>query len=69
MLTVLTEESRSPRGDLWDDSVGLGTIHNRVMTAVEKARNIHQNQDLSSTKVPLLEELFHTHQPVWTGVV
>ena len=34
--------------DLFDYSVCIGTIHNRVMTAVEKARNINQNQDLSS---------------------
>ena len=54
--------------DLFDYSVCIGTIHNRVMTAVEKARNINQNQDLSSIKVPLLDELFHSNQPVLTGV-
>lgn len=54
--------------DLFDYSVCIGTIHNRVMTAVEKARNINHDQDLSSIKVPLLDELFHSNQPVLTGV-
>ena len=39
--------------DLLDYPLSIGTIHNRVMEAVPKARNINQNQDLSSIKVPL----------------
>ena len=54
--------------DLFDYSIAIGTIHNRVMTAVPKARNINQNQDLSSIKVPLLDELFQGFRPVLTGV-
>ncbi len=54
--------------DLFDYSLSIGTIHNRVITAVEKARNINQNQDLSSIKVPLLDELFQGSRPVLTGV-
>lgn len=54
--------------DLFDYSLSIGTIHNRVMRAVEKARKINQNQDLSSIKVPLLDELFHSTRPVLTGV-
>ena len=54
--------------DLFDYSIGVGTIHNRVVKAVEKAQNINQNQDLSSIKVPLLDELFQGPRPVLTGV-
>ena len=54
--------------DLFDYSICIGTIHNRVITAVEKARNIHQNQDLSSIDVALLDELFHGPRPLLTGV-
>ena len=39
--------------DLFDYPLSIGTIHNRVMEAVPKARNINQIQDLSSIKVPL----------------
>ncbi len=39
--------------DLFDYPLSVGTIHNRVIEATEKARNINQNQDLSSIKVPL----------------
>ncbi len=54
--------------DLFDYSIGVGTIHNRVTEAVEKARNINQNQDLSSINVALLDELFQGSRPVLTGV-
>ena len=54
--------------DLFDYPLSVGTIHNRVIEATEKARNINQNQDLSSIKVPLLDELFQGSRPVLTGV-
>ncbi len=54
--------------DLFDYSISIGTIHNRVRAAVSKARNINQTQDLSSIGVALLDELFHASQPVLTGV-
>ncbi len=54
--------------DLFDYSISIGTIHNRVIEAVEKARNINQTQDLSQIKVPLLDELFQGSRPVLTGV-
>ena len=54
--------------DLFDYSISIGTIHNRVTAAVEKARQINQTQDLSSIDVALLDELFHASQPVLTGV-
>ena len=54
--------------DLFDYSLSIGTIHNRVIEATEKARKINQAQDLSSIKVPLLDELFQGPRPVLTGV-
>ncbi|WP_229642997.1 hypothetical protein [Waterburya agarophytonicola] len=54
--------------DLFDYPLSIGTIHNRVIAATEKARNINQAQDLSSIEVALLDELFHSTQPILTGV-
>ncbi len=54
--------------DLFDYSVSIGTIHNRVIEATQKARNINQTLDLSPIKVALLDELFQGNQPVLTGV-
>ncbi len=39
--------------DLFDYPLSIGTIHNRVVEATEKARNINHDRDLSSIKVPL----------------
>ena len=55
-------------GDLFDYSLSIGTIHNRVTKTVQKARKINQTQDLSSIRVALLDELFQSTQPVLTGV-
>ena len=54
--------------DLFDYSISIGTIYNRVMETVQKARKINQERDLSSIEVALLDELFHSTQPVLTGV-
>ena len=54
--------------DLFDYPLSIGTIHNRVMEVIPKARKINQTQDLSPIKVPLLDELFQGSRPVLTGV-
>ena len=54
--------------DLFNYPLSIGTIHNRIMEAVQKARKINQSQDLSPIKVPLLDELFQGSRPVLTGV-
>ena len=54
--------------DLFDYSLSIGTVHNRVKEAVRKARKINQAQDLSSIEVALLDELFQSTRPVLTGV-
>ncbi len=53
---------------MFDYSLSIGTIHNRVTETVQKARKINQTQDLSSIRVALLDELFQSTQPVLTGV-
>ena len=54
--------------DLFDYPLSIGTIHNRVQEAVEKAREINQSQDLSSIEVAILDELFQGNRPVLTGI-
>jgi hypothetical protein len=54
--------------DLFDYSLSIGTIHNRVTAAVEKVRQINKTQDLFSIDVALLDELFQGNRPVLTGV-
>ena len=54
--------------DLFDYSLSIGTIHNRVKEATQKARKINQSQDLYSIEVALLDELFQGNRPVLTGV-
>jgi hypothetical protein len=54
--------------DLFDYSLSIGTIHNRVTETVQKARKINQTQDLSAIEVALLDELFQSNRPVLTGV-
>lgn len=44
--------------DLFDYSLSIGTIHNRIKEATKKARQINQNQDLASIDVALVDELF-----------
>nr|WP_263858284.1 hypothetical protein [Waterburya agarophytonicola] len=54
--------------DLFDYSLSIGTIHNRIKQAVQKAQKINQAQDLSPIEVALLDELFQSNRPVLTGV-
>ena len=54
--------------DLFNYSLSIGTIHNRVLEAVQKARKINQAQDLSFIDVGLLDELFQGPRPILTGV-
>ena len=54
--------------DLFDYSLSIGTIHNRVQEAVQKAKKMNQSQDLSSIEVALLDELFQGNRPVLTGI-
>ena len=54
--------------DLFDYSLSIGTVHNRVLQAVQKANKINKYQDLSSIEVALLDEIFQGNRPVLTGI-
>ena len=54
--------------DLFDYRVGVGTIHNRLRSAAEKAAEINLSQDLSSVQVGLHDEIFQVRQPVLVGI-
>ena len=54
--------------DLFDTSISVGTVHNRLQAKVEKAAEINQSQDLSGIAVGLHDEIFHADKPVLVGV-
>ncbi|MEL6355127.1 MAG: hypothetical protein AAFR58_25790, partial [Cyanobacteria bacterium J06627_28] len=54
--------------DLFDTSVSVGTIHNRLQATAEKATEVNQSQDLSGINVGLQDEIFHVDKPVLVGV-
>ncbi len=54
--------------DLFDYRLGVGTIHNRLRSAAEKAAEINLSQDLSPVQVGLHDEIFQGKQPVLVGV-
>ncbi|MFK8185392.1 MAG: hypothetical protein AB8B99_18610 [Phormidesmis sp.] len=54
--------------DLFDTSISVGTIHNRLQATVEKAAEVNQSQNLSGITVGLHDEIFHADKPVLVGV-
>ena len=54
--------------DLFDVSISVGTVHNRLQAATEKAAEINQSQDLASITVGLQDEIFQADKPVLVGV-
>jgi len=54
--------------DLFDLPMSVGTIHNRLQSAAEKASAMNLTQDLSAIKVGLHDEIFQGNQPVLVGV-
>ncbi len=54
--------------DLFDLPMSVGTIHNRLQSAAEKASAMNLTQDLSAIKVGLHDEIFQGSQPVLVGV-
>ena len=54
--------------DLFDTSISIGTIHNRLEAAAVKATEINQAQDLSGIEVGLHDEIFQSNRPVLVGV-
>ncbi|MEO0648159.1 MAG: hypothetical protein AAFZ17_18760 [Cyanobacteria bacterium J06650_10] len=54
--------------DLFDTSISVGTVHNRLQSATENAVEINQSQDLSGIAVGLHDEIFQANKPVLVGV-
>ena len=54
--------------DLFDLPISVGTIHNRLKFAADKASAINRNQDLSTIRVGLHDEIYQGGQPVLVGV-
>ncbi len=54
--------------DVFDLPMSVGTIHNRLHSAAQKASAINLTQDLSAIKVGLHDEIFQGSQPVLVGV-
>ena len=54
--------------DLFDTSISMGTVHNRLEAAAVTAAEINQSQDLSGIEVGLLDETFQADKPVLVGV-
>ena len=53
--------------DLFDTSVSIGTVHNRLQSAAVTAAESNQAQDLSSIKVGLHDEIYQADEPVLMG--
>ena len=54
--------------DLFDTSISIGTVHNRLEAAAATAAEINQRQDLSGIEVGLHDEIFQSSRPVLVGV-
>ena len=54
--------------DLFDLSISVGTVHNRLQATVSTATAINQSQDLAGIEVGLHDEIFQSNHPVLVGV-
>ena len=54
--------------DLFDVSISVGTVHNRLQSTAEKAAEVNQSQELSGINVGLQDEIFQADKPVLVGV-
>ncbi|MGC1307093.1 MAG: hypothetical protein WA885_07680 [Phormidesmis sp.] len=54
--------------DLFDTSISIGTVHNRLQAATKQAVEINQSQELSGISVGLQDEIFQANKPVLVGV-
>jgi hypothetical protein len=74
ILALILHSHSSYRGvvellrDLFDLPMSVGTIHNRLHSAAQKASAINLAQDLSAIRVGLHDEIFQGSQPVLVGV-
>jgi hypothetical protein len=54
--------------DLFDWRISLGTVHNIVASAVERARVISRGRNLGGVQIGAHDEIFQAGQPVLVGV-
>ena len=54
--------------DLFNISISVGTIHNRLQSAAAQACAINRSQNLSAIRVGLHDEIFQGSMPVLAGV-
>jgi hypothetical protein len=54
--------------DMFDITVSLGTIHNRIQWAAEQAAAINRAQNLAEIRVGLHDEIFQGSMPVLVGI-
>ncbi|MEO0376566.1 MAG: hypothetical protein AAF329_18475 [Cyanobacteria bacterium P01_A01_bin.17] len=54
--------------DLFDTSISVGTVHNRLAAAVVTASDINQTQNLSGIEMGLHDEIYQADKPVLVGV-
>ena len=54
--------------DLFGVALSIGTIHNWVVEAAQRAAEINRAQDLSGVRVGLHDEIFQGNQPVLAGI-
>jgi hypothetical protein len=54
--------------DLFDYPISLGTAHNILQEAVERARPHNSRQDLSGISIGAHDEIFQSQQPVLVGI-
>lgn len=53
--------------DVIGAAVSVGTVHNIIHDAIDKARPYNLNQNLANIEVAGLDEIFHNRQPVLVG--
>jgi hypothetical protein len=53
--------------DFFDFHMSVGTVHNILRNAVDKARPYNLRQNLANVRIPALDELFQTRRPVLVG--
>ena len=50
--------------DLFDVSISVGTVHNRLQATAAQAAELNQSQDLAGIAVGLQDEIFQSNKPV-----
>jgi hypothetical protein len=53
--------------DLFDQPLSIGSVHNILQQAIERAAPINDAQDLSAVRIGALDEIFQSGKPVLVG--